>query len=41
MVPLYLIISAAIKAKFPNTKNNTPHIKLSKPNKVLYIERSE
>lgn len=40
MVPLYLIISAAIKAKFPNIKNNTPHIKLSQSVRVIYIERS-
>ena len=40
MVPLYLIILVATKATFPNTKNNTSHIKLSKSVRVIYIERS-
>ena len=38
--PLYLIILVPTKAKFPNTKNNTPHIKLSLSVRVIYIERS-
>lgn len=40
MVPLYLIILVPTKAKFPNIKNNTPHIKLSQSVRVIYIERS-
>jgi hypothetical protein len=37
---LYLIILVPTKAKFPNTKNNTFHIKLSLSVRVIYIERS-
>lgn len=40
MVPLYLIILVPTKAKFPNIKKNTPHIKLSLSVRVIYIERS-
>lgn len=40
MVPLYLIILVPTKAKFPNIKNNMPHIKLSLSVRVIYIERS-
>ncbi len=35
--PYYI---STTKAQFPNTKNNTPHIKLSQSVRVIYIERS-